>query len=198
MSNVGLVILAAGASSRMGKPKQLLPHGNGTLLNTAISAARGSLCAPIVLVLGANAPEIRKRTTTRNLMVVENGLWSEGIASSLRVGISTLWESDVDAAVIMTCDQPFVDAVVIDQLVYLFRSSRKPIVASQYADTLGIPALFDRSLFPQLLKLSGDKGARAIIQSHQSDTAIFNFPAGVIDIDTVDEYSAVLAMQSGI
>jgi molybdenum cofactor cytidylyltransferase len=196
MSNIGIVILAAGASSRMGRPKQLLPHGNGTLLNTAISAARGSQCAPIVLILGANAREILQRTATRNLIVAENKLWSEGIASSLRAGIETLKDADVEAAVIMTCDQPFVSAPVVDQLVYLYRGSGKAIVASQYADTLGIPALFDRSIFPELLKLSGDMGARAIIQRHLPETAILNFPEGVIDIDTADEYTAIVSAGS--
>src|SRR6266436_1250986 len=96
--------------------------------------------------------------------------------------------SDLDAAFLLTCDQPFVDAAALTQLIELRLTSGKPIIASAYAGTLGIPALFDRSLFPDLLRLKGDHGAKKIIFERRYDVAAINFPAAAIDIDMVGDY----------
>ena len=95
---------------------------------------------------------------------------------------------DLDAAVLLTCDQPFITAAVLTQLMQLCLKTEKPIVASAYAGTLGIPALFDRSCFPDLLRLKGDSGAKGIILARQHDVASFDFPAGEIDIDNAADY----------
>ena len=95
---------------------------------------------------------------------------------------------DLDAVVLLTCDQPFVTAPVLGQLIQLRLTSGKPIIASAYAETLGIPALFDQSCFPDLLGLKGDSGAKKIILARPHDVVLFDFPAGAIDIDTAADY----------
>ena len=116
--------------------------------------------------------------------------WQSGLGSSIVVGIRHAMNlaPDLDAAVLLTCDQPFVTAAVLAQLIQLRLTSGKPIVASAYAETLGIPALFDRSCFPDLLRLKGDSGAKGIILARPHDVVSFDFPAGEIDIDTAADY----------
>ena len=116
--------------------------------------------------------------------------WSSGVGSSIRVGVQRAMDlaPDLDASLALSCDQPFVTAAVLVQLIQLRLTSGKPIVASAYATTLGIPALFDRSCFPDLLRLKGDSGAKGIILARPQDVASFDFPAGEIDIDTAADY----------
>lgn len=208
MPNVGLIILAAGGSSRMGTPKQLLAHGKTdelgtlappasgqeTLLTHALSAALQSCCYPVLVVLGAKAGLIRPMLPESDAYIIENPNWSDGLSSSLRLGIDTLNEkfAETEAAVIVTCDQPFLSNNVIDQLVAQFEHSAKPIVAARYADdTLGVPALFSRSLFADLCALQGDIGARQIIRNHPNLVAVVEFPEGALDIDTPADYQAM-------
>ena len=119
-----------------------------------------------------------------------NPRWSSGLGSSIVVGIRHAMNlaPDVDAAVLLTCDQPFVTAAVLTQMIQLRLTSRKPIIASAYAGTFGIPALFDRSCFPDLLQLKEDSGAKGIILERQHDVASFDFPAAEIDVDTAADY----------
>ena len=121
--------------------------------------------------------------------------WSAGLGSSIGVGVQHVIDSatDPDAAILLTCDQPFVSAAALGQLIQLRLTTGKPIVASSYAATLGIPALFDRSCFPDLLQLKGDGGAKGIILSRQHEVAPFNFPAAAIDIDTPADYQRFLS-----
>lgn len=190
----GLVILAAGASSRMGAPKQLLPYGERNLLSHTVEAAVDSECTAVVLVLGANHDSIKKELASHAIQTVENKKWMDGLSSSIRLGITALMQStsDVEAAVICTCDQPLLTAEIINRLVSEFESTGAPIVAAQYAGTLGVPALFCRDLFDELLSLSGDRGAKSIILKHSADVVAVDFPQGAIDIDTPEDYNALL------
>src|SRR5207302_7446822 len=119
-----------------------------------------------------------------------NPHWQSGLGSSIVVGIRHAMNlaPDIDAALLLTCDQPFVNAAVLMQMIQLRVTSGKPIIASAYAETLGIPALFDRSCFPDLLRLKGDSGAKRIILARQHDVTSFDFPAGAIDIDNAADY----------
>src|SRR5258705_2642101 len=116
--------------------------------------------------------------------------WSSGLGSSIGVGVQRAIDLavDLDALLLLTCDQPFVTAAVLTQMIQLRLTSRKPIIASAYAETIGIPALFDRSCFPDLLRLKGDSGAKGIILARPQDAASFDFPSGEIDIDTRADY----------
>src|SRR5438105_3629543 len=155
MPKVAAVILAAGESSRFGQPKQLLQFRGETLLRRIIDAAMDADCTPIVVVVGNPDPQVRQIVAATTAVAVENKNRKRGIGTSIRVGVQRVIDNkeDVDAVVLLVSDQPFVDAGVIKQLIALYDQTKKMIVASSYADTLGVPALFDRSCFRELLVL---------------------------------------------
>ena len=189
MAKVAAVILAAGGSSRFGKPKQLIELRGKTLLGRILDAATEANCSPIAVVISDAMIEVRKLETT-NATVVENENWQRGIGTSIRAGVQHVIDHrpDLDAIVLLVCDQPFVDAVRIKQLITLRAQTQKTIVASSYANTLGVPALFDRSCFPELLALDDESGAKAIILSNPERVAELPFPQGEIDIDTMEDW----------
>lgn len=188
--NIGVIILAAGASSRMGSPKQLLMYAGKTLLQHSIQAALGSMARPVIVVLGAHEDAIKTNLENGNVQVVVNAAWQEGLASSIRYGINALVDTApfTAATVLMVCDQPNVTALLLNDLIKTQQASSKPIVASSYNGILGVPALFHQSIFPELLKLKGDVGARFIIQEHIHETETIAFSKGNIDIDTETDY----------
>ncbi|MBV8887912.1 MAG: nucleotidyltransferase family protein [Chroococcidiopsidaceae cyanobacterium CP_BM_RX_35] len=190
MSTIGLVILAAGASRRMGTPKQLLHYQGHSLLRHSAKEAVTSECQPIVVVLGAYAGQIQPEISQLPVQVVENLQWALGMSASIRAGIKALdaLSQNLEAVVIVLCDQPFVSADIINQLVRAYYSTRKPIIASEYAGTLGVPALFNKSLFSELAALRGSEGARQVIKKHLQQVLGISFPAGAIDIDTPNDY----------
>jgi len=187
---VGLLILAAGASTRFGRPKQLLPYRGRSLLRHAAETALGSTCRPIVVVLGAHAERLAGEVSDLPVRVVENPRWPRGMGTSLRAGLEALClaEPGMGAVVITLCDQPRVSAHTIDSIVERYRESRKPIVASEYGGVLGAPALFDRALFEDLLALGEASGAKEIIATRRGDVCAVPFPEGAIDIDTPQDY----------
>lgn len=184
------LILAAGSSSRLGTPKQLLMYKDESLLQRTINAVAGSGVKDIVVVLGANAEQVQEQIAGENLQVVINRFWQTGVASSIRAGIKTLEQMrpPPGGTIIAVCDQPFISADVFNALLLEQRRTGKQITACHYDDTIGVPALFHHSLFESLLKLNGDSGAKAIILQRPADVAIVSFPAGSTDIDTMDEY----------
>lgn len=190
MSAVGLVVLAAGASTRMGTPKQLLPYRGRSLLRHTVEVAIASVCRPIVVVLGANANRIQPELDQIAVQTVRNLQWADGMGTSLRSGISALIAADpnLQAAVVALCDQPFISTQLINQIVEAYNASAQPIVACVYAETLGVPALFDRALFAELLSLDGAIGAKQILQHHRHEVGQIVFTAGSIDIDTPTDY----------
>jgi molybdenum cofactor cytidylyltransferase len=192
MFRVGAVILAAGGSSRLGQAKQLLPFRGQTLVRRAVTAATGANCAPVIVVVGNPNAAIRRELDGTSATVVENADWERGLGTSIRTGIQQLVES-TEAAVLLTCDQPLVDSAVIAELVQTQKTTGKPIVASSYANTLGIPAIFDRSCFPALLELSDESGAKSIIIGRRDDVASISFEDGAIDIDTPEDFQRLLA-----
>ena len=192
-NNIGIVILAAGSSSRLGKPKQLLQYDGKNLLQKAVDAAVNSNADTVVVVLGAKADSISNEIDKSKTHLVENKEWEEGMASSVRLGLSTLQKisPSTDAVIFMVCDQPHVSSVLINDLINTQKQTGKPIVTCNYGDAIGPPALFHKSLFPELMKLKGDVGARKVIQQHQDEVAAVSFSKGSIDIDTEDDYNAL-------
>jgi molybdenum cofactor cytidylyltransferase len=187
---VGLLILAAGASTRFGRPKQLLPYRGRSLLRHAAETALGSTCRPIVVVLGAHAERLAGEVSGLPVRVVVNPRWPQGMGTSLRAGLEALCVAgpEVGAALITLCDQPLLSSHTIDSIVERYRESRKPIVASEYGDVLGVPALFDRALFEELLALGDASGAKEIIARRRGDVCAVPFPEGAIDIDTPQDF----------
>lgn len=193
LPQVGLIILAAGASTRLGTPKQLLRYGGQSLLFRAAKTAAESVCEPVVIVLGAYAELLKQEVEDLPVKVVENPHWSEGMGASIRTGINSFSEQ-VDAAVLMLCDQPFVSVEVINNLVANYSLTNHLIVASEYQGTLGVPALFSSALFGELLILKGVEGAKKVINKYSREAYGVAFANGVIDIDTPGDYQAFLKM----
>ncbi len=191
MSGIGLVILAAGASTRMGRPKQLLEYRGKTLIQHAVNTAVDSLCEPIVVVLGAYDERIKPKIKSFPVTLAPNHNWNKGMSTSLRIGIETLLalSPQLDALVLMLCDQPFVSTPFINQLVKSYNATKQSIVASQYAEVIGVPALFPRTFFPVLSTLKGDQGARQVIKQFIPTVLRVPFPAGAFDIDTPTDYA---------
>jgi molybdenum cofactor cytidylyltransferase len=187
---VGAIVLAAGASTRFAKPKQFAIFRGETFVRRIVTAANEAKCTPIVVVVGRDAEQIKSEVGGLPVSIVVHRNWSNGLGSSIAVGVehADRTAANLDAAILLTCDQPFVNAAVLRQLIELHLETEKTIVASAYADTLGIPALFDRSSFGDLLQLRGDSGAKGIILARRQDVTSFNFPAAAIDIDTAADY----------
>jgi len=183
-------LLAAGSSDRLGEPKQLLTYNGKSFLENMIAAAMEAQLDPIVVVLGAYAPEIARTIDDEAVQVVENKEWNEGIASSIRYGIGELEKRNpaVDAAILMVCDQPHLTSNVLKDIRLAQEQSGNPVVAAYYNGVAGTPALFHKSLFPELLLLTGDRGARKFLREHADLMTTVSFPLGIVDIDTKDHY----------
>ncbi|HEX4640930.1 MAG TPA: nucleotidyltransferase family protein [Chthoniobacterales bacterium] len=186
MRNIGAVILAAGGSSRLGQPKQLTMFRGETLIRRAVRAAAKAGCDPIVVVVGKDGDAIRRELSATGAAIVENAEWQRGIGSSIRRGIDEI-AAATDAVILLTCDQPLVDAGVIAQLIAEHGETGKPIVASRYSNTLGVPALFERSRFKALLTLPDASGAKQLIEEQPDDVASMPFEEGAFDVDTRED-----------
>lgn len=196
MSDVGLIVLAAGASTRMGTPKQLLRYQEHSLLRHTVEVAVASVCRPITVVLGAYAQQTQQEVSQLPVQVVENLQWAEGMNTSIRVGIKAVSapKNNLQAVVVAVCDQPFISGEMINQLVEAYHFTGKTIIASEYAGTLGVPALFSRSFFSELTTLRGGEGAKHVIKKYSHKVFGIPFPKGAIDIDTPVDYEQLEAM----
>ena len=185
MANVGALILAAGESSRLGRPKQLIQFRGKSLIRRIVDAADEAGCAPIAVVIGSDgkkmAPELERTRAA--------------IGTSIRAGMQNLVECgrDLDAVILLVCDQPLVEKELIEQLIACYGEAGKTIIASSYSGTLGVPAFFDRSHFEELLTLADDSGGKSIIISRRESVVEFPFPPGNLDIDTLADYERLIA-----
>lgn len=187
----GIVILAAGASARLGEPKQELLYKGETLLQHAINAAIATNCKPVVVVLGAETALHLPEQANESITTVDNPDWEEGMSSSIRRGLSALLASapQVEGVILMVCDQPFVEASLLNSLIHTKNATGKGIVACQYKDTLGTPVLFSKAYFDELLYLRGKEGAKKLLFRHSEDVADIPFALGAVDIDTPEDYA---------
>jgi molybdenum cofactor cytidylyltransferase len=193
VNSCGIVILAGGASTRLGRPKQLLQYHGKTLLNHAVNQAINAKADAVVVILGKNADLFEGEIDNEEVRVVINKDWKEGMASSLRLGLDTLLNSKpyIDAVIFMVCDQPHISSSVLNELITVQQKTTKQIVTCNYGESIGPPALFHKKYFRELAKLKGDVGARNIIEQNINDVATIFFPKGKIDIDTQDDYEAL-------
>lgn len=196
VNDIGVVILAAGSSSRFGEPKQLVKHDGKSLLQKSIDAAINSDAGPVIVVLGANADQILREINKSKVQVIINPEWEEGMASSVTIGLNELLfiSPSTGAVILMVCDQPYISSELISDLINAQKQTGKPIVCCSYGEAIGPPALFHRSLFNELMHLKGDIGARKIIQQHADDVATILFTKGKIDIDTKEDYDALKSL----
>ena len=184
---VAAIVLAAGASRRLGQPKQLLMHGNETLLERAIRLAHEAGASPVVVVLGAHIHIIRASIPFKNAVSVVNNHWEQGISTSIHEGLRTLDKTAPDATggLLISCDQPRLTAAHLRALIECFTAERAAaIAASTYAGALGVPAVFPRAVFPDLLALRGDIGARVLFAEPPCPLKTVEFAGGAVDIDS--------------
>ncbi|MEO8584104.1 MAG: nucleotidyltransferase family protein [Flavitalea sp.] len=183
------MVLAAGASTRLGTPKQLLQLNGQPLLNIVLREVENADVKNIILVLGSSYEIIKDNIDEMKVHIIYNENWTEGMASSMIVGLKAALELDpaVEGVIFVVCDQPFISASLLDGLIEKHQQSGLPIVASSYAETLGTPAYFHKSLFPELMLLSGDSGAKKILQKYSDEVAAVEFSRGSIDIDTNED-----------
>jgi len=193
----GIIILAAGSSSRLGQPKQLLQFNGYTLLRNTIIQAKLVPHNLVVVVTGAHKDIIDKELAYTSAKVAFNKQWEVGMASSINVGLHKMLaiNPEVETCIITVCDQPFVTAKVLNHLLEEHQKSGKGIVASAYAETLGTPVLFHRNYFEALLNLKGQEGAKKMLQLYKDDVAQIPFEKGAIDIDTADDYNNLINPQ---
>ncbi|MDR7517062.1 MAG: nucleotidyltransferase family protein [Armatimonadota bacterium] len=184
---VAAVVLAAGSSRRMGRPKLLLTYRGRPLLVRVVEAAWEGGCDPVVVVLGADADRYRPVLEGTPAAVVENPDHAEGMSTSIRAGIQALPE-DTRAVVILLADQPFIDAGTVRRLREVYQTTQSKIVACRYGDVVGVPVLFDRALFLELLVLDGDQGARQVLRTYPRHVVTVEIPPEAArDIDTPDD-----------
>lgn len=186
----GIIVLAAGSSSRMGQSKQLLLIDGVPLLKRSVTAALGAGADTVVVVLGSN--ESAHRETLKGLPVefTVNQHWYAGMGKSIKTGLECLLnlQPDLSQVILMVCDQPYLDTNQLISLRSVSLESPKPIIASYYNNTPGVPALFTRRFFPQLLALDDSHGAKKVIQQNLQDAELLPFPEGEVDLDTLEDY----------
>jgi molybdenum cofactor cytidylyltransferase len=189
--DIAIAILAAGASRRLGRPKQLLPYHGTTLLRHAAQTALDAGCGPVVVVVGSDSTLMETELRGLAVTVILNDAWEEGMSSSIHAAVREVQANfpAVSAVLLMLCDQPGVSAALLREIVFAYRGGH-PIVACEYAQTIGVPALFGRGFWPGLLALRGDRGAKSVIQANRAVAAVVAFPAGELDVDRADDLPA--------
>lgn len=185
------IILAAGGSTRLGQPKQLLTLNGQTLVRRITDVALSLAVGPVVIVLGANYEPIQAELADLPVQTPINADWQEGMASSLRTGLLAVADEPIDAFLILLTDQPYVTAELLLLLIRTYQQTGAGIVACRYgspADSpgapIGVPSLFAVRYKDELLQLTGDEGARKLIQQHAADCAEVPFAGAIIDLDT--------------
>ena len=193
MSKTGIIILAAGNSSRMGEPKQLMKFKSKTFLQHIIEESKEANLNPVICVTGYQSDQISKAIAGMNVIIVNNGQWSEGMGTGISAGIKEALQSDLDSVILAVSDQPYVSSGLFAKMLTLKDKSGKKIVASSYAGTLGTPVLFDKEYFNQLISLHGNQGAKNIVHMNMSDVCTVKFEKGSIDIDTKEDYEKLIS-----
>jgi molybdenum cofactor cytidylyltransferase len=193
MSKTGIIILAAGNSSRMGEPKQLMKFKNKTFLQHIIGEAKSAKLEPVICVTGYQTERITKSIEDMGVSSVYNEQWPEGMGSGISAGIKQLLLSDADSVILAVSDQPYVSSGLFGKMQTLKEQSGKGIVASSYAGTMGTPVLFEKKYFDQLKSLKGNQGAKNIVQQNLPDVCPVEFEKGEVDIDTKEDYKKLIS-----
>lgn len=194
LHKTGIIILAAGNSSRLGRPKQLLPYKESTLLQNTILEALKVENSFVIVATGSNHILIEKELNLSGIKFLFNSEWESGMASSIVKGIDEilLQNPDCDKCILGVCDQPYVTSFVFENLISESLKNKKGIAASDYAEILGTPVLFHQKYFKELLELKGQEGAKKLIKKYSDDVVSVSFEKGIIDIDTEEDYSKLI------
>ena len=192
------IILAAGAATRMGSLKQLLSFDGQTFIHHAISVALEADFSPVIVVVGAEAASVQAAVASQRVSIVQNTHWREGMGSSIAAGIRHLQQeqTDVAAVAILLADQPLINAVHLDRMRNEFHQSGAAIVAAEYSETLGVPAIFQRGLWDALAHLPADSGARRLFSEPGVKIHPFPLPQAATDIDTPEDLAALQSREA--
>lgn len=188
------IILAAGSSSRMGESKQMLDiHGQKLLVKT-VKTVLNSGIDNVVVVLGSNEQAHRDLIAGLSVYTLHHPEWEKGIGSSIKRGLDyiTSKPSSPEAIIILVCDQPLLRSEHLANLQAKYKETRKPIIASRYGQTPGVPALFHKSYYESLLALPDEQGAKKILLQNRHDVYEIDFPEGLIDLDTKADYESFI------
>lgn len=188
---IGIVILAAGASTRMKTPKQILRFEGKTFLRRAVETAIKTECEKICVVLGANFELIKKEIEDLPAKICFNENWQKGMSSSLQAGLKNLLsgEENLSGVLVMLCDQPFVDADLLNRLIEDFQNGENLIAACEYAGIIGVPAIFSSKLFDEIWDLKQEHGAKILIKKYADSVKKISAPQAEFDIDTPQDFS---------
>jgi CTP:molybdopterin cytidylyltransferase MocA len=188
---IPVIVLAAGASRRLGEPKQLVKVDGETLLERTLRVVREAGLEAVYVVLGANAERIEAAVDLSSVFVVVNADWESGLATSIHAGVQAAG-SEADGVMLLVCDQPRLSVGHLCRLIEKFeRQNGAVIVASEYAGMVGIPAVFPAGWFPALLSLEGDSGARKILREASDSVLTVDFDGGEVDVDTPADVEAL-------
>jgi molybdenum cofactor cytidylyltransferase len=193
INTISIILLAAGESSRLGTPKQLLMYKGKNLMQHTIDMTL-TPGMDTVLVLGAFSDQILEQVNTFDTKIVENKEWNEGLSSSIRKGLEAVLIShpDTEAVIMVLCDQPFLSAEILKQILEKYNDTGLPIVHCHYGEASGPPTLFHRSMFPYLMELKGGQGAKKVVDRFPDQAAFIDFPQGSLDIDTMEDYQQLI------
>lgn len=188
---IGVIVLAAGGSTRMGRPKQLLPWRGRTLVRRAVETAL-AVGGPVVVVIGAEP--VRSELQDLPIDVVENSQWSRGMGSSIRTGVqrAITVHAQLDAVILMLCDQPEVTADTLVRLIEAQRKTGKGLCAAEFDATFGPPVLFTRAYFDRLLAIPDEQGARHLLLAYADDLLRVPCPEAALDLDTWSDYERLM------
>ncbi len=189
---IATLVLAAGKSSRMGLPKQLLKLGSTTLLGKVIETVSSIPNNSIFCVLGANANTIKKTIEAYQVQIVNNYNYDQGLSSSIITGVEYISKFDFDAVLVVLGDQPKIESDYLKQMIEYTNKKDTSIIASKYKDRNGVPAIFPKKYFNTLLNLVGDKGASKILNNNEFPVITMNLQINLIDIDTKEDYQNLL------
>jgi len=189
--NITIILLAAGSAERMQQNKLLCSFGGRTLLENAVFAAEKSKATSTILVLGANKIENLNAVSKYKVENVTNAKWKKGIGTSIKSGLNKALQlsPEMDVVIISVCDQPFLTKEIFNGLIDTYKKTSKKIVASEYSDSIGVPVLYNKNLFDELLKIPDYQGAKKHLITNADEKIIttFPFPKGEIDIDTLED-----------
>jgi molybdenum cofactor cytidylyltransferase len=192
-AKLSIVLLAAGSSSRLGQAKQLLPFKNSTLVRHRVATVTQALGNEyhVFVVTGAKRKEVCKELTGLSYTEVYNDQFSEGMSTSMKAGLSCL-PPDVEAVMFLLVDQPFVSEKHLSEMADKWLSNPAKVLCAAYSGIVGVPAIFPRKYFEQLLALKGDQGARKILKN-LSDTEVLRYPLpeASVDLDTLEDLKAI-------
>lgn len=197
MAKYGIIVLAAGSSSRLGRPKQLLQVNGTTFIAHVVHQALDLPDATTLVVTGAVDQEIRTALASSNVQICFNLDWAQGMSASIKTGLEALLrtEPEIQACMLLVCDQPHLSTGILREMIRLYEASEARILACSYGDTVGSPAIFSKEYFEELTQLKGQEGAKKIITKYQTNVVYLPFPKGIVDIDTAEEYVTFMSGQ---